>query len=412
MSEEEQIPFNNRTHDRLTELERKVKEQDKWATHLHFDYHISVDERLEELEKKLEERGDNFKIYNAYAEMNERIEKLEKTQKAYIKAWETRTGTIQDVEEELSELTQTVENWENEWIKWDARITELEKKINEDGQIWNKFLIEKYKPLAEKIIWLSDENATLHTQIDDDALKRAENGQRIEKLEKHDIFRIWKSVRMGGKTTLDAMLNLNQGIKELKERAENHYLGYDNYIIRCEENREVLREFLSRKVKYGDEAIESMDSGNVEDMVAYMKADIEFYKGLLDKLGGENYVENGRVDSSNATISKSFRDTNSKLPSFKEFSKIIINDITKPSEQDVAGSASARESIDRQTDIIKWFFMEAHLNCLENFRIELNSYRIVEKEDLERWYYYFCYHDHKQFRKDIKEKYLPSEESK
>ena len=39
----------------------------------------------------------------------------------------------------------------------------------------------------------------------------------ISELENHDIFKIWKSIRKGGKTTLDAMLNLNQGIAELRE---------------------------------------------------------------------------------------------------------------------------------------------------------------------------------------------------
>lgn len=45
-------------------------------------------------------------------------------------------------------------------MRFRKRIAELEKKIKE---------------MREKITWLSEENATLHTQVDDDALKRANN---------------------------------------------------------------------------------------------------------------------------------------------------------------------------------------------------------------------------------------------
>ncbi|BDI54941.1 MAG: hypothetical protein [Asgard archaea virus VerdaV3] len=44
--------------------------------------------------------------------------------------------------------------------------------------------------------------------------------RRIKALENHDIFKVWKSVRQGGKNTLASMLNLNQGINELKEEID------------------------------------------------------------------------------------------------------------------------------------------------------------------------------------------------
>ena len=44
-----------------------------------------------------------------------------------------------------------------------------------------------------------------------------QNLTEITKLKNHDIFKIWTSMRKGGKTTLEAMLNNNKGIKYLRE---------------------------------------------------------------------------------------------------------------------------------------------------------------------------------------------------
>lgn len=66
----------------------------------------------------------------------------------------------------------------------------------------------------------------------------------------------------------------------------------------------------------------------------------------------------------------------------------------KPPEP-IAGSA-------RQTDYIKWIYTEAHLNCLENFRIVLKDEILVEKEDLEN----LSFFNYIQF----KEKYLGDKE--
>ena len=38
--------------------------------------------------------------------------------------------------------------------------------------------------IEKKITWLSEENAKLYTQVDDDALKRAENSQEISEIKK------------------------------------------------------------------------------------------------------------------------------------------------------------------------------------------------------------------------------------
>ena len=54
--------------------------------------------------KKVEEGGDNFKIYNAYAEMNERIEKLENQQEVNLSDTIVECGKIN---KELSELKNT-----------------------------------------------------------------------------------------------------------------------------------------------------------------------------------------------------------------------------------------------------------------------------------------------------------------
>ena len=57
MSEDEQIPFNNRTHDRLTELEKKLNTMTKFESHFrdssdhHKNVHIPLTERIEKLER-------------------------------------------------------------------------------------------------------------------------------------------------------------------------------------------------------------------------------------------------------------------------------------------------------------------------------------------------------------------------
>lgn len=63
----------------------------------------------------------------------------------------------------------------------------------------------------------------------------------------------------------------------------------------------------------------------LEEHWARQQEEIDYCLRKLDS-GGENCVENGRVDSSNATISKSLRDTNSKPPEEKEVSEKQIDD--------------------------------------------------------------------------------------
>ena len=68
--------------------------------------------KITELEKKVEERGDNFKIYNAYTEINERIEKLEKLVGS-PNFYKQDIGTnIDRIDKELSELREQVLNSE------------------------------------------------------------------------------------------------------------------------------------------------------------------------------------------------------------------------------------------------------------------------------------------------------------
>ncbi|KKL06245.1 hypothetical protein LCGC14_2597940, partial [marine sediment metagenome] len=55
----------------------------------------------------------------------------------------------------------------------------MEKLLENDDLISGGYL--EIKELKEKITWLSEENAKLYTQLDNDALKRATNTDVLQK---------------------------------------------------------------------------------------------------------------------------------------------------------------------------------------------------------------------------------------
>lgn len=64
---------------------------------------------------------------------------------------------------------------------------------------------------------MSDEKMSMEDEFKIWSKQTHDNVERIEALENHDIFKIWTSVRKGGKTTLDAILNDHQRITALEK---------------------------------------------------------------------------------------------------------------------------------------------------------------------------------------------------
>lgn len=115
--------------------------------------------------------------------------------------------------------------------------------------------------------------------------------ERIEKLEQHDIFRIWKSARQGGKATLSAILNLNQGVSELKENINNVANSSGNFedmlLTKIHYLEEVLRDVIScmmiteyaMSTTYGRELLERL-SGDQCFIKEKQKLIVEFLERL------------------------------------------------------------------------------------------------------------------------------------
>ena len=329
---------------------------------------------------------------------------------------------------EENDLVQSFEDW-------------VEKSQDIMALMWLKNRIAE---LEKKLTWLSDENATLHTQVDDDALKRAENGQRIEKLESQNIgdnldnmdtsiIRMKQELSELKKTIINNNISFDKEIKELKERL-------DNYNLKCwipqghrQTNiEEVLRELI---LTFQPSLTFSERCG------------IIFEKELLDKLGGDISVSvKGRETPLNQGIQQPVEPTaESQPPRHKDcmncgnqsinYNKIcqLCHDFNNwipkenPSEQD-AGSA-------RQTDYIKSksIYIAKHyypcnvVNCPvkeASLAYEGNYYCIVhfiemvqddrcEKADLEflfNWNPEFMSLDEIKRYNQLKEKYLPAEE--
>ena len=179
---------------------------------------------------------------------------------------------------------------------------------------------------------------------------------RLKVIENHDIFKIWTSVRKGGKTTIEAMLNNNRGFKslrqqiaslqeqlnelekkfdtrittigkghegdikdideqiaELKEWLGQHRKRFEKAFETIEKNsiqstfiqrkhfnlETVLREFYKHKLAKADYTIECLSSKEhvAEKMVDYVKNDIIFCKKQLEKL-------DSKVGSASHTVKK------------------------------------------------------------------------------------------------------------
>jgi len=277
--------------------------------------------------------------------------------------------------------------------------------------------------------------------------------------------------------------DLNQAlkqIKELKERAEGIYKSIHGIAANKPDLIiEVLREHYKQRIEKSDWAIESILSNKEENMVKFIKDDTEFYKKQLAKLGGEKsenvLVFDDRCKAFAEVQPPSCYDIVDNKPScrcdascYYEDPPIKKNCCTwnkNPSEQDLcpkcnqaydqhiqtgtwelicpkekeppdAGSASARESIDRQTnycsncgrlnDICGVFLRKINLcdSCISTiFEIVVDKI-LVEKADLEdvkgkaEHIYKLSFHEkiheiHEiayQIYKIVKEKYLKGDD--
>ena len=106
--------------------------------------------------------------------------------------------------------------------KLENNIVNINKIIREYEQAHN-FQINELKESIDILLRYKEDNLQFNRDMND----------TITELKEHDIFKIWKSVRKGGKTTLSAILNLNQGIKELKEQMQNR-------IVELEQSQKVI----------------------------------------------------------------------------------------------------------------------------------------------------------------------------
>lgn len=136
-------------------------------------------------------------------------------------------------------MSDEFETWKTKVFQLDERLEALEKKQKHD---YNKLLWIKMIPYKE---WFWNLKSSIDKQI-------AEiNVELADMKHSHDTW--WEDLACIVKT------------------------GYPKL-------EEVLREFIKSKVDNGEEAIKAMESGIVKNMSDYMRQDIEFYKGLLEKL--------------------------------------------------------------------------------------------------------------------------------
>ena len=168
----------------------------------------------------------------------------------------------------------------------------------------------KLVELENKITTLENMHFTYDNPLDEDEKHEYQDirlWERIEKLEGHDIFRIWESLRKGGKTTLDAILKDNARIKELgkelselKERVDNISRNWASALLdRFKRNEEVLRDvidgksFVKRKElldKLGGEKVERESKEGVQPNVSMQT------KGSLTKSGDDSKPPSNRID--------------------------------------------------------------------------------------------------------------------
>lgn len=235
MSEDEQIPFNNRTHDRLTELEKKLKD--------HMDWSIN-EERIEKLEKKVEALdrhvSQNFKdilgtdagikreVLNEFIsqyldkvpiEFRERIEKLEVRSAAHTDALNERIDYLGKIfNERFDKLDKTRIKWfheKNQEIK-SLKEQDLEREQhiqNLEGNVstLQEVLLELLKEFE------SDHDESIHRSFFTGLIQKlgddpAQN--RIDRLDKG--FEILKKHEEKMSTVEDAIKSAKKIIKEVE----------------------------------------------------------------------------------------------------------------------------------------------------------------------------------------------------
>lgn len=89
--------------ERVAELEKKEDRDYDNINELRRQIFVN-DEEIKVLETAIDERGDNFKIYNIYSDMNERIEKLEKEVKTLKPFKANDIELLHKTRKEISEL--------------------------------------------------------------------------------------------------------------------------------------------------------------------------------------------------------------------------------------------------------------------------------------------------------------------
>jgi predicted nucleic acid-binding Zn-ribbon protein len=131
-----------------------------------------------------------------------------------------------------------------------------------DGNLSQSFLDEKNRKhlrdvlgiekLEERYIYKTVSKSMfedLEGEIAELKIRESDTYKDVSELKNHDIFKIWKSVRKGGKTTLTAILNLNQGIEELKTKID----GYNANVNLARHKYKELKEQIK------DESVECTD---------------------------------------------------------------------------------------------------------------------------------------------------------
>lgn len=148
-------------------------------------------------------------------------------------------------------------------------------------------LFHMIKELEQKLI-------NLESKYDSDVHWAHEVNDRIEALEKNDIFRIWNSARAGGKTTLDALIKNAQGIRHIeKEIADLKAFTYnqsdDKYKIlnaRIERLEQELKE-----IKYNKELYDQAKLKEQEQKLEKLEYIIYLDEEIQKKEDAETIIE-------------------------------------------------------------------------------------------------------------------------
>lgn len=190
-----------------------------------------------------------------------------------------RIEKLEDFEKQNFERIEKLENLSSEQrLRLMAMIQTNKKELSE---------------LKEKITYLSDENATLYTQVDDDALKRAENEQKIEKLEKKvSEMKSWEDYLAHG--------GLLEQIMERVEKSEKKLDDVHTEWNISENDRDQLEQRIEKISKWskkqGDFNIRTLDKvEKLEKDVPFKAHDIELIYNVRKELSElkETQIQNG-----------------------------------------------------------------------------------------------------------------------